>query len=239
MIDPALPGAVGVSHLRVYDSVAPDGLAGGTPHLHTVCTEAYLVAGGSGYVQSLSSDGYQETELEAGVISWFTPGTVHRLINEGDLEIFVLMANAGLPEAGDMFITFRPEVLDDPSAYAEAAQLSPEEQTTDGTGVAAATRRDLAVEGFGYWRSEVERDPVVGLAKLHKLAARHVGASQRWSEIVADGPQTEATRSAEMVDAILSGDHSHLGNASISSQQLDRSHRKMGCCGTLGVVLNS
>ncbi len=40
---PSLPGAIGVTHLRVYDSVAPDGLRGGTPHLHTACTEAYWV----------------------------------------------------------------------------------------------------------------------------------------------------------------------------------------------------
>ena len=43
---PPFPGGIGVSHLRVYDTAAPDGLAGGTPHLHTVCTEAYAVVAG-------------------------------------------------------------------------------------------------------------------------------------------------------------------------------------------------
>jgi hypothetical protein len=33
---PVFPGATSVSALEVYDAVAPDGLAGGTPHLHTV-----------------------------------------------------------------------------------------------------------------------------------------------------------------------------------------------------------
>src|SRR5687768_5708435 len=98
---PAFPGAVGVSHLRVYDTRAPDGLAGGTPHVHTVCTEAYLVVNGAGAVQTLTTEGYQETALEPGVAVWFTPGTIHRLVNHGDLELFVLMQNDGLPEAGD------------------------------------------------------------------------------------------------------------------------------------------
>ena len=104
---PPLPGAVGVSHLRVYDTDAPDGLAGGTPHLHTVCAEAYAVIAGIGAVQTITSTGFTETPLEAGALVWFTPGTIHRLINGGGLEILVVMQNAGLPEAGDMVITLR------------------------------------------------------------------------------------------------------------------------------------
>ena len=53
MLDP-LPGAVGVSKLCVYDTVTPDGLHGGTPHLHLCCTEAYVVTSGTGSVQTLS-----------------------------------------------------------------------------------------------------------------------------------------------------------------------------------------
>ena len=45
-----LPGGTSVSHVRVYDTVGPDGLAGGSPHLHTVCTEAYLVIAGEGLI---------------------------------------------------------------------------------------------------------------------------------------------------------------------------------------------
>jgi hypothetical protein len=33
----ALPGAIGVTHLKVYDSLASDGLAGGSPHMHFAC----------------------------------------------------------------------------------------------------------------------------------------------------------------------------------------------------------
>lgn len=39
------------------------------------------------------------------------------------LEILVVMQSSGLPEAGDMVITFAPEVLDDPVAYAKAHAL--------------------------------------------------------------------------------------------------------------------
>lgn len=43
-----LPGAVGLSHLSAYDWEAADGVCGGSPHLHLVCTEAYVVTGGRG-----------------------------------------------------------------------------------------------------------------------------------------------------------------------------------------------
>ena len=52
---PPFPGAIAATHLRVYDTAAPDGLAGGTPHLHTVCTEAYWVVAGTGAVQTLTT----------------------------------------------------------------------------------------------------------------------------------------------------------------------------------------
>lgn len=55
-----LPGAVGLSHLSAYDWEAIDGVCGGSPHLHLVCTEAYVVTGGRGAVQTLSPDGYRE-----------------------------------------------------------------------------------------------------------------------------------------------------------------------------------
>ena len=52
-----LPGAVGLSHLAVYDSTAPDGEHGGSPHMHLSCTEAYVVQAGRGRIQTLGADG--------------------------------------------------------------------------------------------------------------------------------------------------------------------------------------
>lgn len=88
-------------------------MRGGSPHLHLVCTEAYVVTGGRGAVQTLSPDGYRDIPLEPGSVAWFTPGTVHRMVQGGALRVTVLMQNGGLPEAGDAVFTFPPEVLAD------------------------------------------------------------------------------------------------------------------------------
>ncbi|MEV1147670.1 cupin domain-containing protein, partial [Micromonospora sp. NPDC049799] len=118
-----LPGGVGLSRLCVYDTVGPDGLVGGTPHVHLCCTEAYVVTGGSGAVQTLTVEGFRETPLRPGAVVWFTPGTVHRLVNDGDLRLVVLMQNSGLPEAGDAVLTLPSEYLADATAYAAATAL--------------------------------------------------------------------------------------------------------------------
>lgn len=236
----ALPGGVGISHLRVYDTAAPDGVIGGTPHLHTACTEAYLVIAGEGLVQTLSADGYGETPLEVGTVAWFSPGTVHRLVNlDGRLEIFVLMANAGLPEAGDMVITFAPEVLADPDAYRAAATLPPGETTTDGSGEAARVRRDRGVEGFGWWKARVEADPVGGLAELHAAAASLVApAAAGWGAIVDAGPGAAVAATHAALADLAEGRGPHLAAAAIARRDLAVDHRRMGCCGTLGVLVD-
>jgi mannose-6-phosphate isomerase-like protein (cupin superfamily) len=149
-----LPGAVGISRLRVYDTETVDGLVGGSPHMHFVCAEGYVVLGGRGSVQTLGARGYEERSLEADKLVWFGPGLIHRLVNDGGLEILTLMQNAGLPEAGDAVFTFPRAVLEDPERYREAASLEPR----DGERPIerAYARRDLAVEGFVALRAEFE-----------------------------------------------------------------------------------
>src|SRR5204862_7310578 len=97
---PPYPGAIAATHLRVYDTAAPDGLAGGTPHLHTSCAEAYWVVAGAGAVQTLTTTGFEEVPLEPGAFVWFTAGAIHRLITAGDPELLGLMQTARLPQAG-------------------------------------------------------------------------------------------------------------------------------------------
>src|SRR5919112_2657160 len=122
---PVLPGGIGITHLKVYDTPAPDGLPGGSAHVHFACTEAYLVVAGRGVVQTLGRNGYAELPLAPGGLVWFTPGLIHRLVNlDGQLEIVVPMQNAGLPEAGDFVLCFPFDILADPAAYAEAAALA-------------------------------------------------------------------------------------------------------------------
>jgi mannose-6-phosphate isomerase-like protein (cupin superfamily) len=236
---PHFPGAIGISHLRVYDSVAPDGLRGGTPHVHTLCTEAYVVVGGRGAVQTLGASGFREVPLERGAFVWFTPGTIHRLVNgDGELEIFVLMQNAGLPEAGDMVITFASDVLDDPAAYAEAATLPEGERTDAGSGAAARVRRDRGVEGFLRLRAAFESEGRTALDRFHRQVARLVAPrAKEWRDLVECGPAAVVRATESQLDTLARGSAPHLSEASVHRLPPPRDERRMGCCGTLGVYL--
>jgi mannose-6-phosphate isomerase-like protein (cupin superfamily) len=233
------PGAVGVSHLRVYDSRAPDGLAGGTPHVHTVCTEAYLVVSGAGAVQTLTVEGHRETPLEPGVAVWFTPGTIHRLVNHGDLELFVLMQNDGLPEAGDMVITFDAAVLADAARYEQAAALPPDDRTTAGPGEAARRRRDAAVPPFLDLVDAVRGGDQGPLAAFYDAAAALVRPRlEHWTAVWRDGPLAAAEETGRQLTALASRDADHLAAATVRARPAPVGERHYGCCGTLGVVLD-
>jgi mannose-6-phosphate isomerase-like protein (cupin superfamily) len=235
---PPFPGAIGISHLRVYDSEAPDGLRGGTPHIHSVCTEAYAVTRGEGAVQTLTAAGFAETPLRAGTFVWFTPGTVHRLINHGDLELFVIMQNAGLPEAGDMVITFPSEHLATRGGYERKAALPPGETTTAGSGVPARERRDLGVEGFARLRAPLERGDRRPLERFYQLASSLLaGRAARFREVWEAGPRLATQRTAEQLAALAEGQADHLQHASVHALPPPPDERRMGCCGTLGVYL--
>lgn len=232
---PPFPGAVGVTHLRVYDTEAPDGLRGGTPHVHSACTEAYFVAAGRGAVQTVSADGFAETPLEPGAFVWFTPGTVHRLVNgSGDLEILVIMANAGLPEAGDMVLTFPDAVLGDHDAYLAAAALPDGATTTDGPAEPARRRRDLAVTGFTALR---DGGPAA-LAAFHRRAASLLAErAPGWVDVWATGPAAEADRVRAQLDAVAAGDPGVMAEASVHALAPPAAERRYGCCGTLGTYV--
>jgi len=235
---PPFPGAIAATHLRVYDTEAPDGLAGGTPHLHTACTEAYWVVAGTGAVQTLTTRGHEEVPLEPGAFVWFTPGTIHRLVNRGDLEILVLMQNAGLPEAGDMVITFPPEVLASAESYTAAATLPEDERTSSGSGQAARARRDLAVPAFNTLRQASESGDPGPLRAFHEAAARLVQPSiADWTKRWHDGPLKEVERTGDLLRALAEADPDHLADASVHRLDPPVAERKMGCCGTLGTFL--
>lgn len=236
---PPFPGAIGVSHLRVYDSPAPDGLRGGTPHVHSVCSEAYYVVAGRGSVQILGPEGFREVPLEPGVFAWFTPGTIHRLVNgDGALEILVVMQNAGLPEAGDMVISFASEVLADPAAYAAAHELPEGERTTAGGGEAARRRRDAGVEGFLALRAEIERTGRPALDRFYTQVGRLLAPrAAAWRPIFAAGPEAAARETAAQLAGLARGDVSHFAAATLHALPAPPPERRMGCCGTLGVYV--
>ncbi|CCK32259.1 hypothetical protein BN159_7880 [Streptomyces davaonensis JCM 4913] len=207
-----MPGAVGLSHLSAYDWEAADGVCGGSPHLHLVCTEAYVVTGGRGAVQTLSPDGYRDIPLEPGSVAWFTPGTVHRMVQGGELRITVLMQNSGLPEAGDAVFTFPPEVLTDPERYTAAATLPP--GTGEDVAAAAWRRRDLAVEGYLVLREALVAGDTGPYREFQRSAARLVREKvPAWRELWRAGALATAERTGEQLDALAAGEPAYLGEA--------------------------
>ena len=235
------PGGTSFSRLSVYDWPTTDGagqVGGGTPHLHTASDEGYVVLGGSGAVQTLGPDGYAEHRLVAGTVLWFQPGIVHRLVNDGDLEILVVMSNAGLPEAGDAIMTFPAPVLADVGQYRQAAALpgSTGDSAVDDAVLAAAARarRDLAVEGFTVLRDRVLAEgPAEPMRELYDAAARLVrdrvpGWRATWESTVA----AAASSTDQALSNLATGLAPHLGRAQVSSTQADPGLR-YGMCGRL------
>lgn len=226
-----LPGGVAVSRLCVYDWPAADGLPGGTPHLHLACSEGYVVTGGTGAVQTLTASGYQVTPLEAGTVAWFTPGTVHRLVNEGDLRITVLMQNSGLPEAGDAVLTLPPRYLTDPDTYAAATVISADAPEEERERLARA-RRDLALEGY---RALCEATGPEPLAAFHRAAAALVRPRlAEWRERWRHGARAAAEITGDHLARLGRGDVSHLADAVVRAERPSE-EGKFGMCGRLDV----
>lgn len=229
-----LPGAVAVSHLSVYDWPAVDGLRGGTPHLHLTCSEGYVVVGGSGSVQTLTAAGFQETPLTPGALVWFTPGAVHRLVNDDGLRVIVLMQNSGLPEAGDAVLTLPPRCLADPDVYRAAATL-PVDAAEAVRERAARARRDLAVEGFLVLREAVEAGDPEPLAAFHRAAAALVRPrTPEWRSRWKKGAATAAAATAGQLDALDRGESGHLADARVHAE-VPAARGGFGMCGRLDV----
>ncbi|WP_066364476.1 cupin domain-containing protein [Herbidospora mongoliensis] len=189
---------IGVTALSVYDWIGADGRCGGSPHLHTLCAEAYVVVGGSGSVQTLTWEGFQETPLIPGAVVWFTPGTVHRLVNDGDLKIVVVMQNSGLPEAGDAVFTFPNAVLN--GDYERAAGMAPR------------WRRDLALEGF----RQLKEAGQPGFEKFLEHAVRLVGGRlDDFEHLWKEGPLKAVEDTEKQLASLRRGDYDYLREARI------------------------
>lgn len=228
---PPLPGAIGMSRVRAYDTPAPDGLRSGTPHVHFACTECYVVLAGRGSVQTLSAQGYRELPLEPGSIAWFEPGTIHRDVNaDGALEILTIMQNGGLPEAGDHVLAFPQNVLEDADSYARAQSLGePSVQERR-----ARERRDLAVEGFLTLQQSVLQDGADALDDFYRAAIRlveeHVDA---WEELWRAGPQEVVERTGTQLKRLRQGDISYLRDAAAAAFEPVDAAQRYAMCGVL------
>ncbi|NDL59446.1 cupin domain-containing protein [Phytoactinopolyspora mesophila] len=229
---PAFPGATSVSRLSVYPDACQDGLAGGTPHMHTASAEGYVVVGGSGALQTVDMSGFRETELGPGSTVWFTPGTIHRAINRGELEVIVVMQNSGLPEAGDAVMTFPPDVVSEVARYRAAATLpvgEPEEVMAD----AVTRRRELAVEGFLHIAERVSSGDTTPLEEFYDHAVALVReAAPGWRETWEASVARETRKTAEVLDALERGDGEHLRASAVLESPPSETSR-WGMCGRL------
>jgi mannose-6-phosphate isomerase-like protein (cupin superfamily) len=229
----ALPGGIGVSLLKVYDTTAPDGLVGGTPHVHLACSEGYYVISGTGAVQTLNPKGFTETPLAAGTVVWFDPGTIHRLVNRGELQILTLMSNSGLPEAGDAVLTFGPEHLTDRETYLAAHTLTGE---GDERTAAAMRRRDLALHGFLALRAAYDADGPAALDAFYESAVAIVRPQvadwrRRWEA----GAKRLADETGQALDALAAGTAPHVQQAELHGFPGPTDTGRHGMCGRLDV----
>jgi mannose-6-phosphate isomerase-like protein (cupin superfamily) len=230
---PLFPGGTAVSGLHVYDWESEDGLSGGTPHVHTVSTEGYVVLAGSGAVHTLSSAGAAAEPLAPGTLVWFSPGTIHRLVNDSGLELVVVMQNAGLPEAGDAVFTFPAEILADHAAYSEAAELSQDWPEAERERRARA-RRELALEGYRDLRVAVEQHGPAALAEFHRRAAELVRPRvERWRTLWAETVEAETERTRRQLDALAAGNGAHLADGTVVRGAPRPGARLFGMCGRL------
>lgn len=233
-----LPGGTALSRVRIYDWDTADDEHGGSAHVHLACTEAYVVLDGSGRLQTLGPDGFGEVPLRPGDLVWFTPGVIHRPINDGGLDVLVVMANGGLPEAGDCVLTFPPEVLADPDLYAAANAAVPSDpggaQRVDARDAAAArTRRDLAIEGFLALRAQVEAAGASALDPFYAAARRLVAPKlDDWERRWADGALAAAESTRAQLAALRRGDTAVLHDGGVFVGGAAREER-FGMCGRL------
>ncbi|MBM9509059.1 cupin domain-containing protein [Actinacidiphila acididurans] len=228
---PLLPGAVGLSRLRVYPWPTEDGLHGGTPHTHLTCTECYVVRSGTGELHTLTADGPRRTPLAPGDAVWFTPGTIHRAVDVDRLDVMILMQNDGLPEAGDAVMTFPPEHLADPAAYRAAADLGtgPVEERTR----RARERRDLAIRGYRDLVAAAEAGRTDALDDFYRAAVALVADRlPEWEKAWRERALAAAERTGRQIAALRLGDPAHLRDASVT--RLPAPPREgLGMCGHL------
>jgi mannose-6-phosphate isomerase-like protein (cupin superfamily) len=227
------PGGVGLTRLRVYDWEAADGVCGGSPHMHTASTEAYFVLSGTGRVETIRSSGYESYDLAPNDVLWFGPGTIHRLVNEDNLEILAIMQNGGLPEAGDAVLTFEADILGDPERYARAAALTAG-PAPGSLPDAARARRDGALAGYQRLKEAAIAGQRYVVEQFHRDAVRLIQSRvpawrALWDETIAP----ESARTGSWLTELAEGRFSHFAEATVARSEPGGPDRIFGMCGML------
>ena len=202
-----LPSGVGLAHINVYTEPCPDGLVGGGAHIHMVCSEIYYVLEGTGEIELLSAQGVERVELVPCKAVTFRPGIFHRVLNpHKNLKLLDITQHGGLAERGDFVMSFPPEILASPTAYAKAVRATTLED--------ALKRRDLSVQGYLPIRDAFGRSQEEGREALRTFyrAARELMAPKvdgfEW--VLKVGSQNELKDSLDACDFIRSGRTAYL-----------------------------
>jgi mannose-6-phosphate isomerase-like protein (cupin superfamily) len=230
----SLIGGIGLTWVKVYQQhVAPDGVHSGCPHIHAITDEAYYVVSGRGYAELHDPiNGFRTVSLEVGTYVDFTPGVLHRLVNQDRLEIIGIMGNAGLAESGDARVYFGPEIDEgDPAEY-EAIWTLPKIHGLDG----ALERRDRAVAAYAKLLQLWRDDHSAYIAELRRFWDRTLQTTSvqqaRFSDHVANGAGATAARVQSRIDTLPRSDEAFQIRAQ------SRSHPVLlGMCGELHPVL--
>jgi mannose-6-phosphate isomerase-like protein (cupin superfamily) len=226
---PSLVGGIGFSRVLVYSQqAAPDGCQGGCPHMHAITEEAYYVTRGRGRVELHDEQhGFRTVRLEAGTYLDFQPRVLHRLINDGELELLAIMGNAGLAEAGDARIYFGKEVDASLERYSELWSL-PQRLGLAG----ALERRDHAVRAYlqlmALWK---ENRPAYDQELARFVRKVLESAAQKKSDFlpfVEAGPLAAGRRAQGRLETVPAP----LGTPLVR-YQAEETHPGLGMCGHL------
>jgi mannose-6-phosphate isomerase-like protein (cupin superfamily) len=233
-----LPGGVGLTHVKVFDTPGPDGLISGGAHIHLVCSEIYFCLQGTGQIELLTSGGLETIDLLPNKVVFFRPGSFHRVLNPNkNLELLAIMQNGGLPERGDFVMSFPPDVLNNPVAYNQALRAP--------TMPDAHKRRDLSILGYNELKSAFARSREEGQAALHDFyrSARNIIAPKvdgfEW--VLKAGSQTELKSSLDACDFLKAGRVDYLEHSPFANRDGDghaalyplSEPAKPGMCGEL------
>jgi mannose-6-phosphate isomerase-like protein (cupin superfamily) len=227
-----LLAGIGITHLSVYDGPpGPDGVVGGCAHVHAITDEAYFVVAGTGALELHDTTrGFRRVPLAAGSYVQFTPGTLHRAVNHGGLQVVCVMSNSGLAERGDARIYFGAEADADPDLYDRFKRLT--EKGYDG----ALERRDRSAQGYAALLKLWDSDREAYRGRLADFVALHTAAMAKirpeLEKIVHNGPESW-----------LDGTRARLGRlpATGSRPQAERGEAEtgdpgLGMCGLLRPV---